>query len=483
MEKEIKIASEFLKVLGIKIPINGEIQDLIELNYKPLLQKIKTITKTWLKRKLTYYGKSTIVKSLILPQLIYQLTNLPSPPCSFLKEVDDIIFQFLWDNKRPKIKRSQLYLEYALGGLKIPNIYVYSSSLKLRWIKALVDVEDNSAWKKLFLHRYDKSKFFIVKGNIGENDLKQLAIKSTFWLECIKIWLSIHFNDAEIISFKSIHPLCMIWFNSNLKINGKLLFYEEWYQKGIVYIKDLMDENETRFLDYYEFRHKYDVNTTFLKFYGVVNIINKTYIDAGMELYEDLQLNKLMQAKSTSKTFYQDILTKINKHTNRICFDRWENKLGKQIDWEEAFSNIYIYTIDPKLRHFQFKILHNIFPNNKILKKLGLAENDKCDFCKEHVDSVEHYLWSCSTSKTFWDETQTWLQNIFENNFNLTLERVLIGHTFDSQSFTNLIINYIILIAKYFIHCCKWTKKLPSLLSFKNVLKQLKGTLPSAYQK
>ena len=472
IENQIKAASESLKVLGIKIPISGEIQDLIELNYTPLLHKIKTITKTWSKRNLTYYGKATIVKSLILPQLIYQLTNLPSPSNLYLKEVDDIIFRFIWDNKRPKIKRTQLYLEYSLGGLKIPNIFVYCKSLKLRWIKALVDVDDYSAWKQLFLKRYDKMKLFIFKGNIAENDVKQLNIKSSFWLECIKIWVNIHFNDTESISFKSIHPLCMLWFNSNLKINGKLLFYAEWYQKGIVYIKDLMDENETRFLDYYEFQNKYELNTTFVTFYGIINTICKKYVDEGVELYDDLKINKLIQAKSTSKAFYSEILSKNNKHRNRKCFDKWQRKLGKQIDWEEAFSNIYVYTIDPKLRHFQFKILHDVFPNNKILKKLGLTDNDKCDFCKEHVDSVEHYLWECSISKQFWHELQIWLQNIFQNTFTLTFENVLLGHTYENQNNFNLIINYITLNAKYFVHCCKWTKKIPSLPSFKYVLKQ-----------
>jgi hypothetical protein len=54
---------------------------------------------------LTLFGKVTIIKSLIVPQLTYLLSVLPNPGQNYLKDIDSLIFNFLWDNKPPKIKR------------------------------------------------------------------------------------------------------------------------------------------------------------------------------------------------------------------------------------------------------------------------------------------------------------------------------------------------------------------------------------------
>ena len=79
----IKITTDKFKLLGIIIPTNGKQKDLIEDNYYNK-KKILEIIKTWQKRDLTLYGKLTIIKSLIIPQLTYALTILPLPGEFFL---------------------------------------------------------------------------------------------------------------------------------------------------------------------------------------------------------------------------------------------------------------------------------------------------------------------------------------------------------------------------------------------------------------
>ena len=472
IDNGIKITKDYLKVLGIKIPINNKVEDLIKLNYEPVLGKIKSIIKTWSRRTLTYFGKATIIKTLILPQIIYQLTNLPSPPDAYLKDIDNLIFEFLWDKKRPKIKKSQLYLEHSHGGLKIPNIYAFSQSLKLRWIKALVDIEEVSDWKSIFLDRFSPVAKFLVMSNISAKDVLSLGIKNPFWVEVITIWAKIHYNKLRNINYNSSTSATIIWFNSNIKVKGKFLFYEDWYKKGIVYIKELINQNTNRFLTYEEFINKFHINTTFLKFYGVIVAIQNYFENSGEETYEDCKINKLMQAKSCSKAFYNEILKQMNKHTPRKCFENWNKQFGKNIDWEEAFQRIFRYTNDTKLRNFQFKLLHNIFPSNKLLKKLGILDNDKCDFCGIHRDSVQHYLWDCDMSQTLWKEIEELIKSIYHLNIDLSFETILLGKTFIREYHVNTSINFLILLTKFYIHCSKWTKKKPSLTSYIEILKQ-----------
>jgi hypothetical protein len=44
---------------------------------------------------LTLFGKVTIIKSLIVPQLTYLLSVLPNPGQNYLKDIDSLIFNFL----------------------------------------------------------------------------------------------------------------------------------------------------------------------------------------------------------------------------------------------------------------------------------------------------------------------------------------------------------------------------------------------------
>ena len=101
----MKIIVDKMKILGITIPTNGKYEDLIKLNCDEKKVKIKNIIQSWSKRSLTLFGKVTIIKSLIVPHLTYLLSVLPNPGQNYLKDIDSLIFNFLWDNKPPKIKR------------------------------------------------------------------------------------------------------------------------------------------------------------------------------------------------------------------------------------------------------------------------------------------------------------------------------------------------------------------------------------------
>jgi hypothetical protein len=100
--QDMKITVDKMKILGITIPTNEKYEDLIKLNYDEKNIKIKNIIQSWSKRSLTLFGKVTIIKSLIVLQLTYLLSVLPNPGQNNLKDIDSLIFNFLWDNKRQK---------------------------------------------------------------------------------------------------------------------------------------------------------------------------------------------------------------------------------------------------------------------------------------------------------------------------------------------------------------------------------------------
>ena len=89
--------------------------NVILLIFDKKLDDLEKILNSWKRRKLTLLGKFNIVKSLGLSKLIYNASVL-SLPENFGKKVDNIILDFIWDNKPHKIKTNTLIGEKNEGG-------------------------------------------------------------------------------------------------------------------------------------------------------------------------------------------------------------------------------------------------------------------------------------------------------------------------------------------------------------------------------
>jgi len=58
------------------------------------------------RRYLTLYGKVTINNTLLISQLVYLLSALPSPSEEMLMQLNKLWFKFVWKAKPDKVKRS-----------------------------------------------------------------------------------------------------------------------------------------------------------------------------------------------------------------------------------------------------------------------------------------------------------------------------------------------------------------------------------------
>ena len=89
------------KVLGVWISTDPAVT--LNMNYTEKVDKIRNILSCWEYRRLTLIGKIQVIKSLVLSQLTYILTPLATNQ-SFINEINDIFYRFLWNNKGDKIK-------------------------------------------------------------------------------------------------------------------------------------------------------------------------------------------------------------------------------------------------------------------------------------------------------------------------------------------------------------------------------------------
>lgn len=73
-------------------------------NWLCKLKEFEKILDSWRIRKLTIFGKCQIITSLIVSKLLYVATVLEYPEQNTIKQINRIIFSFLWGN-RERIKR------------------------------------------------------------------------------------------------------------------------------------------------------------------------------------------------------------------------------------------------------------------------------------------------------------------------------------------------------------------------------------------
>ena len=204
----------------------------------------------WELRRLTLLGKITVLKSLIVSQLVYILSPLLTNQ-KVLGELNSRFFKFLWSDKGEKIKRNIMISDYSEGGLKMIHVISFNKALKCTCVKKYLYPENHGKWKHLFewqLHRYGGPAIF--RGNLNKQDLyKYLTTTDTFTTEILHLWSEISYerNANSLYHFLSLPP----WHNFLIRTDNKPVFYQSWYSKGIRNVADLLKDRNA-FLSLHE---------------------------------------------------------------------------------------------------------------------------------------------------------------------------------------------------------------------------------------
>ena len=102
-----------VKFLGIYV--GNDPEKCKEKNWDEKIKKIKTTLLLWKRRNLTFFGKITIIKSLVLPTITFtsQSTCVPPDAVKHIYRID-----FIW-GKRDRIKRNIMYQDILRGGVNM----------------------------------------------------------------------------------------------------------------------------------------------------------------------------------------------------------------------------------------------------------------------------------------------------------------------------------------------------------------------------
>jgi len=162
-------------------------------------------------------------------------------------------------------------------------------------------------------------------------------------------------------------------------------------------------------------------------------------------------------------------------HNVNLATNKWDNHFGNEnVNWPNIFNAPLYITVDTKLREFQYKYLMHKIPNNQFLFKCKPKSHNIYDFCNMCIDSNYQMFWECHDVQKLWTEIRN---NFIESslgqltNFELSYERISFCYNEENSLSQNKMINFLILVTKYFILRCKCRDEIPETNHFKNYFK------------
>ena len=182
-----------MKILGIYFTCDW--QTYQELNFESIIKSFKKSINLWNWRNLTLLGRIQIIKTYAMPKFMFRAAQIPLTR-DIIKEINTVLFQFVWRGRKDKIKRLSLIGDYKDGGLRMLHVESLIKAQRIICLKKNLD-GNKSTWK-LFLDHYlrDYGGSFLLKCNYDVSDLPRCLPK--FYRECLHIMRIVHVSPLHL---------------------------------------------------------------------------------------------------------------------------------------------------------------------------------------------------------------------------------------------------------------------------------------------
>ena len=418
-------------------------QCIVNSNYRYKLNCFIDVLKKWKCRKLTWFGKITVLKSIALSKLTYCISTLETPEW-FTDEVKKAIVEFMWDGKPSKIKYQTAIGDVSNGGLKLPDIHTFIVSQKASWVKRILNAENSHFLP--YLSEFLPDMYFsdILSLNVDATQLSPDI--PLFYLQMLHAWYQCNDNPDDVCDILTQ----VLWFNKNIMINKECIFYKKWYQNGIRYVNDLINDYG-KICNYEQFKAKYDVKCNHFHYMALIDALpkewkttikNNTVKVLMFDITEECMLKRKFNhvvkpvEEITSKDIYWKLLKDIVGAPT--CIQSWQTKHGFSFDeeiWKVIFELPYKIAKSVKIREFQLKIIHRVYASKSYVSRFDKSVKNNCITCSTKCDII-HMFYNCDNVKTFWNSFELWFASHC-TDIVVTLDIVIFGQTSPSSFLIN----------------------------------------------
>lgn len=151
-EHKFKWDAKKIKYLGINISKN--LNELFEINYCVLENKIRQDLNRWRLIPEGLRSRIEVIKMMVLPRFLFLFQALPlSISQAYLRKLNKILSNFIWNNRKERIAFKILLQHKEAGGLNVPNLqnYFYAAQIQtiIQWKKCGEEVKWVSIEKEM----------------------------------------------------------------------------------------------------------------------------------------------------------------------------------------------------------------------------------------------------------------------------------------------------------------------------------------------
>lgn len=388
--------------------------------------------------------------------LHYPCSNTPTPT-RVIHEFKKIITDFFWNDKRGKVAYNVLIQDIPQGGIKLPDLTTRVKTSHLYWIKHLWDNPDSIMAR-------------LMKEATNSNDIHYTLYCKTdmaslihpnhrFLRNILTTWANFHIReptDEDGVQRE------MLWDNRFIQIQNKPISWPRWKNAGILYINDLLHDDQPRFLSHVELGTKYGLTVSFLEALQIRSAIPCLW---KRKLMGSAQQN--LTTKPVIYTTEREPVSPVGTSTRSIYYllvkflgqaptsqARWNdifpvNETGLSEHWSNIYKRPYKAVRDTKLQAFHFRVVHRFLPCNKYLSNIRIKRTDTCSFCQD-TDTIQHFLFACPIVQTFWRQLVNWFDQEVGIQLNISARAFLFGVTESLPMAKN--INFVLLFTKFYIY-------------------------------
>ena len=483
---KIKWSKRPVKALGV---LHGYGVDLDQI-WLEKINKIKSCMEVWKSRDLTFTGKVLIIKSFVLSVIGYEI-EMRGIPDIYEKQINNIIWSFIWDGKTNQIARTVCCLPKEKGGIGMINLRDFIKSKQVKSMYSIVNSKTQKwnaigkYWLTSLDEKYD-TDFFICSCS-DTTCFKQIQM-SKYYKELLISWTDLQKIQKSVTKEDLLEE--NIFGNCKLKFKGHALYYANFASSGIKKIKDIWDLNNKSFKTSLDIFNSLKDKRNWIAQYSRIKSsltpqqidVLKTdssihsHSDGPIKIINSCQFIKNGVVVDAKKLCLKDIRYFYENKTAPNSQLKWNLHFGNELPWDYIWETLNKNLANRKIKQFQWKLLHNIIYTEEKLQKMNRS-NGKCHFCNEK-ESLFHLFIYCKLVEDVWREI---FEKIREFCSKLNIQKlqksetsIIFGVINADASYTQ-ILDTVLLITKWVIwktrNIAKYQKKGISKLVILNMIK------------